>query len=69
MLFMATITVSVGLSPEMWEKSHRYGLNRSALARKAIGEEIERIERETGVKSPKTAPGYHSQGGQNNVIG
>jgi post-segregation antitoxin (ccd killing protein) len=64
-MFMPTITASIGITPEMWEKCRRYKLNRSAIARRAIEQEIERIE--TGVKSAKTAPGYHSLGGQDNV--
>jgi len=57
---MPTIACSVGLTPELWEKSRRYKINRSAVARKAIAEEVMRIEKETGATLAKeSAPASH----------
>jgi post-segregation antitoxin (ccd killing protein) len=43
---MPTITASIGIPLEMWEKCRRYKINRSAIARDAIAKEIENIESE-----------------------
>jgi len=59
---MPLVTVSINIPVIMWEKSHQYRINRSAIAREAIGKEIARIEAEKGTRdtSAKTAPGRHS---------
>lgn len=57
LLFMPTITASIGLTVDMWQKCQKYGINRSAIARSAIGKEIERIEKETGaIAAKQTTP-------------
>jgi len=61
---MPTVTASIGIPAEMWEKCRRYKINRSALARSAIEKEIERIENKARNTSAKTAPGCTSQGGK-----
>ena len=63
---MPTIACSVGLTPEQWEKTKRYRLNRSAIARRAIEDEIKRIEAGEPVKTAPATPS--DQGGQLNVI-
>jgi post-segregation antitoxin (ccd killing protein) len=43
---MPSVVASINLPVELWEKSKRYKLNRSAIARTAITLEIDRIENE-----------------------
>jgi hypothetical protein len=43
---MPTITASIGLTYDAWEKCKRYKINRSAICRIAIDKEIARIEKE-----------------------
>jgi len=49
---MPNVVATINLPVEIWEKSKKYRLNRSAIARTAIALEIDRIEKEenkTGV--------------------
>lgn len=41
---MVSVTASINLPVEIWQKSKDYRLNRSAIARNAIALEIDRIE-------------------------
>jgi post-segregation antitoxin (ccd killing protein) len=54
---MALVTASINIPVEMWEKSRAYHINRSAVAREAIGKEIARIEQES--KCQGTRPSNH----------
>jgi post-segregation antitoxin (ccd killing protein) len=53
---MVTVTASIGIPIEMWQKCQKYRINRSAVARSAIGKEIERIEKETGGSRQANTP-------------
>lgn len=53
---MPTITASIGIPVEMWQKCQLYQINRSAIARDAIAKEIERIEKETGGSRQANTP-------------
>jgi len=46
---MPCVTASINLPVELWEKSKRYKLNRSAISRNAIALEIDRIENKAQV--------------------
>ena len=49
---MPNVVATINIPVEMWEKSKKYRINRSAIARTAIALEIDRIEKEenkTGV--------------------
>jgi len=59
------VTASVNLPYALWEKSHRYKINRSAVARQAIAKECERIEKEIGASSRQaSAPTTPTNGGE-----
>ena len=53
---MPLVTVSINIPVIMWEKSHQYHINRSKVAREAIGKEIERVEEEYGEALARNTP-------------
>jgi len=65
-LIMPTVNCTVGLTIEQWEKTRRFHLNRSAIARRAIQEAIEEIE--SGDNPTKSAAGTTSETGGHSVI-
>ena len=62
---MSVVIASIGITPEQSEKCRKYRINRSAIARRAIEDEIKRIE--TGDIVAKPAPAVAPSGGHNEL--
>lgn len=45
---MVSVSTTFSLPFDLWEKSKRYRLNRSEIARKAIAQAVQEIEQEKG---------------------
>lgn len=63
---MPAVATSISLPLAVWERTRELKINRSAISRRAIEAEIERVEKETGVHAAKqNSPAVNSmRGGQ-----
>lgn len=65
---MVSIAVSISLPLTVWERTRELKINRSAIARRAIEAELNRIENNAGaIAAKQTTPTADLSGGQDNV--
>ena len=63
------VPTSVYVGIETWQKTRDFRVNRSEVCRRALEDEVKRIEAEKGTRaqSAKTVSGCTSKGGQQDV--